>query len=659
VCGINIIFHIDEQQVDRNVIERMNRVLHHRGPDAQGIECMGHVGLGHTRLSIVDVDGGVQPFTTSDGRYTITYNGEIYNYEELRDSLSQQGVTFKTHCDTEIVVEMYRAHGADCVNHLRGMFAFAIYDRENAGLFVARDRFGIKPLFYFANKNYIVLSSEIKAILATEMVVPQLDYSVIVDFFSYQFSMAPHTPFKDVLELPPGHYLEISKSQFAITQYWDVEFPDDGDYETNDESYWLREFETALNNAVDSHTIGDVPIGAYLSGGIDSSAIAMLLQNRYSESLQTFSIHLTNPASDESSTYRPVAENLKLPNSELVIDDTKTGGFLDTLINCIYHLEQPQRMAVDIPHFLLSNHVREAGYKVVYTGDGADEILAGYDCFRQNQIRVWGNDFTDPIERETYYLSEFGQYFSESQLLFLLGLHEPNNQQRIQSKFGFYPVWYDFWQTLSALTDQVLTDEAKLIRNQDSHMNRLAGSMKEKIKNIHPINQSLYLESKTRLPGWILWKSDRLSMANGVEARIPFLDHPLAELSARIPPDLKLNGMDEKYILKKVTCPHLPPLPDNYKKRGFYTPIKEWLFTASTTAQLDDYLDSAALKKAGIFNAEVVKRFRDELVALPTPNDMESYYHSMKLEWMLMLVLTTQIMHDLFIEKTAPCFQHN
>ena len=373
----------------------MSHALGHRGPDAQDILLRTGVGLGHTRLSIVDIAGGAQPMQTADAKLALVFNGEIYNYRKLRRSLIADGVCLRTQSDTEVVLELYRCDGAAAVQQLRGMFAFIIHDAESGRLFIARDRFGIKPLFYHWDDHTLVAASEMKALFASGHVSPQLCAGSIANYFTYQFSISPHTPFTGVYELPPGHTLTLEGGNAPrIERNWDLAFPREHEYESLDEDYWLTRFGDALNDAVQTHTIGEVVIGAYLSGGIDSCTITRLLADHYPQPLQTFSIGFNNPDYDESAEYRAVAAHFGVANAELMLADARPQGYLDDLIGALYHLEQPQRMAVDIPHYLLSGLVRGAGYKVVYTGDGADEILAGYDCFRQDYMRVWSNGFS-------------------------------------------------------------------------------------------------------------------------------------------------------------------------------------------------------------------------------------------------------------------------
>lgn len=658
MCGIALIYHNTGRSPQRECIERMTHALHHRGPDGRGVAVRGPAALGHTRLSIVDVAGGAQPMFSDDEHQAIVLNGEIYNYRELRRDLENQGERFKSESDTEVILHLYRRMGAACVHKLRGMFSFAIHDARDDTLFIARDRLGIKPLVYSWDGETLLAASEIKALFASGLIEPRLNPASIRSYFTYQFAVAPHTPFANVLELPAGHHLTLRPGGApVIEQYWDLRFPREHEYETHDEEYWTQQFGAALEDAARSHTIGEVPIGAYLSGGIDSATTTWLLTRFYDKPVETFSVGFANNDLDESPIYRAIADHLHTGNTELTMSDDMAGSYLQELISAMYHLEQPQRMALDVPYFLLSRLVRGNDRKVVYSGEGADEILGGYDCYRQDYLRLWGNDIQNPDLRALLYFSQYTLNFSEPQINLLYELHNRDRQAKVQHQFGCYPVWYDFWQITADMLPGLFTKEFESAAAAEDQMAHLADEMRPHLDGRHRVNQSLYIETKTRLPDWILWRSDRMGMAHGVEIRVPFLDHPLVELAARIPPDLKLRGMNEKYVLKKFASPHLPQHPWQYKKRAFYTPIREWFFTSRHSDALHPYLSAEALRDAGIFDPGKVKELLADLLAANTPSNINEYYYVMKLEWVMMLVLTVQILHTQFVRKQGACFR--
>ncbi len=652
MCGIAVILHHNGQSPEASRIQAMQTALTHRGPDAAGVlQRPPGVALAHARLSIVDRAHGAQPMQTEDAALALTYNGEIYNYRSLQQLLRARGVLLRTDSDTEVLLLAYREFGREALQRLRGMFAFALHDRLTGELFLARDRLGIKPLYYYSDGQVFVAASEIKAIFASGLVQAELNRASIKNYFSYQFSIAPNTPFTHIYELPPGHHLTLRPgAKPRIQAYWDIAFPSAGEYESFDEAHWTGQFHDALQDAVSSHAIGEVPIGSYLSGGIDSASITRLVADS-SASVQTFSIGFENADYDESAQYRALAQQMGVANTELRLSDSRPQGYLDDLVRCIYHLEQPQRMAVDVPHYLLSGLVREHNFKVVYTGDGADEILAGYDCFRQDNMRLWSNGWFKSALRRWRYLHQYTQHFPRDQMQMLLGLHSRRAQRKTIERFGFYPAWHDFWQITRGHRSGIMRDDPAI--DSEAQMDALVATMQPQIAGRDALNQSLYFEMKTRLPGWILWKSDRLSMAHGVEARVPFLDHPLVELCARMPPHLKLNGMNEKHVLKQCMLPCLPQVSHAFKKRGFYTPISAWFFTPDREGELAPYLSREAILKADLFDPDRVNALQSTLRHLPPPTDMQTGYRYTQIEWSLFTVLTTQILYALFVTKTG------
>jgi len=657
MCGICLIYQQPGNHRGLDVIDAMVDSLQHRGPDQQSQLVLSHIALGHTRLSIVDVKGGNQPMSGADRDYHIIYNGELYNYKELRRDLEKQGYRFHSDSDTEVVLAMYIKHGADCLQKFQGMFAFAVYHQSHQTVFIARDRMGIKPLFYHWDGENLIAASEVKALFASGRVKARFNLHSIQNYLFYQFNICPNTLFDSVYELPPAHFMLLEPGRApALRAYWDLELPRDGEYESDDEEYWLDEFESALNNAAQSHAIGELPIGAYLSGGIDSASTTCLLKEANHAELDSFTIQFANPDFDESGIAAEIAEHLGVANHVLHMPHGDETDYLNQFCEALYHLEQVQRMAVDIPHFMLSQFVSDKKYKVVYTGDGADEILAGYDCFRQNYIRLWGNNYQNGDERWDYYLREFSSFLSEDYLRLLFDLHQEKAQQETRNQFGFYPAWYDFWQILSQYQEGLFSDEFVAANQDNQQMQQLIAAVKPKVEGLHLLNKSLYLEYKTRLPGWILWKSDRLSMAHGLEIRVPFMDNRVVDVASRLPPDLKLNGMEEKYILKQLMWPQLPSHPQSYKKRAFYSPIREWLFTAKNRSRLESFLSRDSLQEAGVFNIDRVEELWRQIYNADTPQSMNQFYQMMRLEWVLMIVLSVQILHSLFIAKKERLF---
>ena len=420
------------------MIQLMVKSIAHRGPDALTQVERGPVALGHARLSIVDIEGGTQPMLSDDGRLALVFNGEIYNYKALRARLESRGVVFKTLSDTEVLLRLFEREGIQCISKLRGMFAFAVHDAHSGELVLARDRLGIKPLFYHWSGETLLAGSEVKALFASGMIAPELDPAVIRSYFRYQFAVNSQTPFKGVKELPPGYVLTVTPNaeqcEPKLHQYWNLEFPRDGEYESLDEDVWLQRFGDAIDDAARSHMIGDVPIGTYLSGGIDSAATTYLLEKHHSmmggtksdsaSHVQSYTIGFEDASLDESVLAKEIAAHLGVPNEAVNVDGQTGDELLEKMRQCIYHLEQPQRLAVDVPHFMLSDLVHKNGQKVVFTGDGSDEIFGGYDCFRQDAMRLWGNQQKNSRQRKRYYLNEYTKDFSEMHVRYLFECHK-------------------------------------------------------------------------------------------------------------------------------------------------------------------------------------------------------------------------------------------
>ncbi len=661
MCGIGALFHARHPSppVEPAVLQRINRAQAHRGPDGAGIWREDGIGLAHTRLAIVDLRGGAQPMHDSEGRYVLSYNGEIYNYQALREELLGAGERLRTRSDSEVILALYRRHGPACLHRLRGMFALVIYDRQQRSLFAARDRLGIKPLFYHwdAGRRRLLIASEMKGLFATGLVEPAWDLESLAGYFHHQFSVAPHTPFQGIRELPPGHSLQLSsEGGLRLHPYWDLRFPREDERETEtDEAHWLERLDEHFADAVCSHTIGEVPIAAYLSGGIDSASVVWKLRHCLprQETLRSYSIAFDDPRLDERERIQAIARHLGVDNRLLELHGEPPGGYLPWLEQALYHLEQPQRLAVDLPHLQLSRLTRDDGRKVVFTGDGSDEIFAGYDCFRQDHMRQSGNQ--QPHQRQQLYLEHFTQYFPPDHMRLLLRLHRPARQRRVERRYGCYPAWYDFWQILAEDAPPLMGPALTPI-DPRAQLEALAEELRPRLHGLHPLDRSLYLEAKTRLPGWILWKSDRLAMAHGVEARVPFMDHPLVELATAMPPQFKLNGMDEKYLLRRLALPHLPPQENAYKKQAFYTPIHAWFFASETQrSRLEPYLAPEVLAESGLFQPDAVRALLARQ-GEPLPDEPNAHYRRMREEWLLMLVLSIQILTRQFIAKEAPCF---
>src|SRR6266550_1967544 len=410
MCGISGLLKLDGSQADPCQLGTMIATLRHRGPDANGVELAGPAGLAHARLSIIDLQSGAQPMSTTDGRLWITFNGEIFNYIELREELLDKGHSFATRSDTEVILNAYREYGEECVNHLNGQWAFAIWDTMEQKLFLSRDRAGVRPLFYTQTRDSFLFASEIKALFACPEVCREIDPFGMDQIFTFWVTLPPRTVFKNIFQLPPGHSLTVKGNCVRVQQYWSVSYMQDGDADNRNEHEIAEELLHLLQDATRIRLRSDVPVGAYLSGGIDSTVTTALVRKLASNRLRSFSITFEDTEFDESSYQQEASSFLGTQHSNV---SCSHADIAEVFPEVIRHTEQPVLRTAPVPMFLLSQLVRQSGFKVVLTGEGADEILGGYDIFKEAKIRrFWARNLESKwrpllLKRMYPYLQEF------------------------------------------------------------------------------------------------------------------------------------------------------------------------------------------------------------------------------------------------------------
>lgn len=567
MCGICGIFLLDRDAgADRCQLEAMNGALTHRGPDDEGYYISGQIGLAMRRLSIIDLSGGHQPISNEDGSLRIVFNGEIYNFPELREDLLSRGHRFATRSDTEVIVHLYEEMGEDCVTRLNGMFAFAIWDSRRRRLFLARDRLGIKPLFYsYQPGKHLVFGSEIKAILRGP-VSREPDYQALYDYLSLMYVPTPATSFAAVKKLPPGCVLICNPDGMAIRQYWDIPLPREGEEEQvgpNYEAEALQLIETAIRRQM----IADVTVGALLSGGLDSTTVAAVMVRKLQAPLKTFTIGFDHKSYDESEEARLVAGTLGTDH----IEETITPGMVESIPDLINWFDEPFADYSAIPTFLVSK-IAARHLKVVLTGDGGDEVFAGYPThtafrvsrlfrliprwIRANLINPLVMALPTSLERIS---------FDYKAKRFVTGADLP-----FQRGHYWWKVIFDESEKQKLCTPEFL---GRGLRDSfsvfDEHF-RTA-------RHAHPLNQLLYVDAKTFLLDDNLAKVDRMTMANSLEARVPLLDHELVERVAVFPPKLKSRGLQTKRILRRAVRTLLPPEIRKGTKKGFTPPLPYWI----------------------------------------------------------------------------------
>ena len=644
MCGIAGYYRLPvapEQR--RGLLARMIGTLAHRGPDGNGIYVDGDVGLAHARLSIIDVGGGHQPMCNEDGTVWITFNGEIFNYVELRAELIARGHTFKTTSDTEVIVHLYEERGPDCVNALNGDFAFAIWDARQQRLVMARDRAGVRPLYYAVRDGAIAFASEVKALLEVPGISAAPDPIALDQMFTFWFPLAPRTPFKDIAELPPAHVLIANAQGITSRPYWRFEYPDAADdrpVSPAEEARLTDEVRALLLDAVRIRLRADVPIGAYLSGGLDSSITTAAIRSFVPDQLRSFSVAFETAEFDESEFQREMVDALNLKHSTIECRDGDIAGVLPQLI---HHTERPIMRTAPAPMLMLSRLVRDNGFKVVMTGEGADEVFAGYDVFKEAKVRRFCA--AQPTsKRRPQLLKKLYPYMPRLQ---------GQSQRYLEAFFGGQqealddPLYSHLPRFRSSAGAKAFfsADLRAEIGSYDA-LADLRERLPADFMRWHPLSQSQYLESAYLLPGYILSsQGDRVGMANAVEGRFPFLDHRLIELAARIPPRLKLKGLAEKHILRQSMRHLLPRGIATRPKQPYRAPESRAFLRSSAGAAVMDHMSAANINAAGYFDAESVDRLVQKCSRLPSTGFRDNLA--------FVGILSTQVWHETFVNGPA------
>lgn len=542
------------------LLRRMCASIRHRGPDDEGIHTAGGVGLGMRRLSIIDLAGGHQPIANEDGTVWIVFNGEIYNFPELHRELEARGHHFSTHTDTEVIVHLYEELGEGCVQRLRGMFAFALYDERSATLLLARDRLGIKPLHYAESGGRLLFASEIKAILEAAPELAELDPGALAQYFHFDYISDPSTAFRRVRRLPPGYLLKYSRGNIQLRRYWDL--PAYGTLGGASEQECLEELERRLAEAVRIRLISEVPLGAFLSGGTDSSLVVALMARASARPVKTFTIGFTHGDFDEAAYARQVAARFATEHHELIMEP-EIGPLLERLSAS---LEEPLGDDSIIPTFLVSQVAREH-VTVALSGDGGDELFAGYDRYPAQLRRAWLDQLPAWAAR------------GYQQLLFPL-LPRPIRGRKLASNLTL-PTRERYLDGISALG---AGGHGCSALSADFLSTALAQAVEpyRAIWQSAPardlLSKMLYLDTKTYLPADILTKVDRMSMAVSLEARVPILDHEVVEWATQLPAKWKLRGRQRKWLLKKLAQrAGVPPGVLHRRKQGFTPPLRHWM----------------------------------------------------------------------------------
>ncbi|MBI4845988.1 MAG: asparagine synthase (glutamine-hydrolyzing) [Candidatus Omnitrophica bacterium] len=643
MCGICGNFNFNKEHIiDAEILKKMTLVMNHRGPDEFGIYKDKDIGLGHARLSIIDLSGGQQPIHNEDKSVWIVYNGEAFNYLELREELVKKGHHFYTHSDTEVLVHLYEEKGPDFVKEVNGQFAFVIWDIKKKQLMLARDRVGIRPLFYSVVDGSLLFGSEIKSIFMDKRVERTIEPKGIEQLFTFWATLPPDTVFKNVFELPPAHYMIAKSGVLTTRRYWDLDFSASEALSNRSEEAVADEFLSLLKDSIKLRLRADVPVAAYLSGGIDSSFITALVKKYFNNQLKTFSVAFCDSDFDESSFQNQMSQYLSTEHRQVRCDYSDIGRIIPDII---WHAEKPLIRTAPAPLYLLAKLVRENNIKVVLTGEGADEILAGYDLFREMKIRRFWAKFPDSKIRSEL----FGKLYS----------YLPNWPKKVNAFLkSFYrtdlsvvndPLYSHLpkWKTTKGIK-MFFSEDFKNHLSQSKGMKTILEYLPGGFSSWDHLSQAQYLEVITLLSGNLLSsQGDRMMMGHSVEGRFPFLDYRVMEFCAKLPPKLRLRVMNEKYILKKAAKAYLPENIINRTKQGYRSPDSASFFKGKEFGYVTDLLSESSLKRVNYFSPAAVLELVNKC------RKFETSTISAKDNMAIVGIITTMLLEDIFINKFA------
>lgn len=622
------------EPVEPGAIHRMLDAIHHRGPDENGVYANDHVGLGSARLSIIDLAGGHQPISNEDGSVWIVFNGEIYNYLELRPELEAAGHVFRTHSDTEVLVHLYEEHESDWLLKLNGQFAIALWDQKKRKLILARDRLGVRPIFYTVSGKSLLFASEMKSLFAHPGLDPQLDPIALAQIFTFWTTLGTRTSYRNIMSVLPGHFVTIQDGHVKEQCYWKLDMgiahdPKLSFEEAAEHLRWL------LKDAVRLRLRSDVPVGTYLSGGLDSSSITALTNQHSDTRLKTFSIAFNDQAFDESQYQQRTNEFLSVDNDMVRCTHKDIGEAFPLAVR---HAEMPLLRTAPVPMFLLSRMVHEHGFKVVLTGEGADEMLGGYDIFKEAKIRrFWARQPDSTLRplllRRLYPYINALSNGSDSYLKMFFA----KNLTETEDPFYSHRLR---WQNTARCWRFFSSDIQAEIKGYDP-LAELAETLPSEFMGWDPFAQAQYLEITIFLSGYLLSsQGDRMGMANSVEGRFPFLDPRMVEYSISLPARYKMYGLREKAVLKKAMTGLLPSETIDRTKQPYRAPIRSVFFGSDSPAYVNETMAPGPLKEAGYFNPELVAGLRAKCERGGNVSETE--------EMALTGILSVQLLHSMW-----------
>lgn len=639
MCGLSA-----RHDVDPEDLTRMMDVVRHRGPDQAGIYVDDYVGLGHVRLSIIDLDSGCQPIHNEDKTLWIVYNGEVFNYVELRKDLEGRGHRFYTTSDTEVVLHLYEEEGVACLKRLNGQFALSIWDAREKELLLARDRIGIRPLHYTVHEGGLVFASEVKSLFALPGIAREVDPVSLDQIFTFWTVLPGRTAFKDVQELPPGHYLKVSRGQVTTKSYWQIPVYTRDAHLNLPTDALCEQIRELLVDAIRIRLRADVPVGCYLSGGLDSSSVAALVAAKFNADVRTFGIRFDEDAFDEGEHQAMMVSFLGTDHREIQATQTAIG---DEFARTLWHCEKPLLRTAPVPLFMLSSAVARSGLKVVLTGEGADEVFGGYNVFKEAKVRRFWARQPDSSARAALVGHLYGYVFRDQRSRrFLQSFFARGLDQADDALFSHALRWNN---TSRAKT--FFSDELRAAIGDGDCTEQVRALLPPGYDGLDVVGKAQYLETMVFLSNYLLSsQGDRVAMAHSVEIRLPFLDYRLIDFMARVPSRWKLLGLNEKYILKKALRSTLPEAIAARRKQPYRAPIASCLLRGRCRDLAMRMLGPHAIKRVGLFDAAKVERLVTKMQNTEAAGEIDSMA--------LAGVLSSQIIHQQFVEgfpqRTAP-----
>ena len=641
MCGIAGFYGDINKKQSVSTLKHMLTRIKHRGPDQSGVYVSDYVGLGSVRLSIIDLSSGTMPISNQDNSLWIVFNGEIYNHMELREDLIQKNHSFKTRSDTEVILHLYEEYGPECLKKLNGQFAIAIWDKHKEELFLARDRVGIRPLFYTQTKSAFVFASEIKAFMEYPEVSLKFSNKALSEYVTFWTALSPNTVFENVFEVPPGTYMLVNHKGIKSNTYWELPIVKPNAYNFTTVEEAATAFENIFLDSIKLRLRADVPVAAYLSGGIDSSITTSFIKQVSPNRLKTFSIGFTETDFDESAYQNIAASYFKTEHSSVTCSEQDISNYFKEVV---WFAETPLLRTAPTPMGLLSKNVRDHNIKVVITGEGADELLGGYNIFKEAKIKhFWAKDPQSKLrplllKRLYPYLPQINKASSNMlKMFFGYKLTETNS-----------PIYSHLlrWHNTSRIKNY-FSDTIKETIKDYNPIAEVEEKLESKLSGYDYLTKAQWLEIHLFMSGYLLSsQGDRMGMANSIEGRYPFLDHRVIEFCMALHPDLKLHGLNEKYLLKKMMKDRLPDAILNRSKQAYRAPIRSLFASETLPEYLKTMLSEQRLTEFGVFNVEHVKTLLSKIISNKGVSEMDNMA--------ITAVLSIQILYDLFIKKSIP-----